>query len=387
MNIGIDATHVAGGGAASHLKILLENYKSLNTNISKIYIWAPRKTLDLLDKNKNIIKCHNLIFEYNFIFKAIWQYFFLKTNLKKFNCGLLFVPTGIFYTNFKPVVTMSQNLMPFYNNIVNQHFPHLLFFKMKLQKYLFIRSFNNANKVIFLSVFAKKYIKKFIDISFHNLKIVNHSIDFKLIKFFKNKKNSLSLKYKKQIKICLLSDINFNKNYQDILRAISLVRKTYNIQLVWIGDKNKILFDSFSKLKNHLNRSGEYIFYKGLLSHKKTMQNVKKSDIFLYSSYCESFPVTILEGMASKLPMVILDHPLYKEILGNNAFFFRNNNVEDLKSKIILAIEKSFSYKKFSKKNIQLLQSKYNPKQMSLNTFQILEDTFIKYNYRNKILK
>ena len=157
--------------------------------------------------------------------------------------------------------------------------------------------------------------------------------------------------------------------------------------MLWIGDKNKILFDSFNKLKNHLNGSGEYIFYKGLLSHKKTMQNVKKSDIFLYSSYCESFPVTILEGMASKLPMVILDHPLYKEILGCNAFFFRNNNVEDLKSKIILAIEKSFSYQKFSKKNIQLLQSKYNPKQMSLNTFQILEDTFIKYNYRNKILK
>jgi 1,2-diacylglycerol-3-alpha-glucose alpha-1,2-galactosyltransferase len=277
--------------------------------------------------------------------------------------------------------------MPFYNNIVNEHFPHLLFFKMKLQKYLFIRSFNNANKVIFLSEFAKKYIKKFIDISFHNLKIVNHSIDFKLIKFFKNKKNSLSLKYKKKIKICLLSDINFNKNYQDILRAISLVRKTYNIKLLWIGDKNKILFDSFSKLKNHLDGSGEYIFYKGLLSHKKTMQYVKKSDIFLYSSYCESFPVTILEGMASKLPMVILDHPLYKEILGNNAFFFRNNNVEDLKSKIILAIDKSFSYQKFSKKNIQLLQSKYNPKKMSLNTFQILEDTFFEYNYRNKILK
>ena len=117
------------------------------------------------------------------------------------------------------------------------------------------------------------------------------------------------------------------------------------------------------------------------------MEYVKKSDIFLYTSYCESFPVTILEGMASKLPMVILDHPLYKEILGNNAFFFKNNNVEDLKSKIILAIEKNFSYHAFSKKNIQLLKNVYNPKQMSLKTFQILEDTFFEYNYRNKILK
>jgi glycosyltransferase involved in cell wall biosynthesis len=387
MIIGIDATHVVGGGALSHLKLVLDNYRDVNTKISKIYIWAPIKTLNLLVKNKNIIKHHNAIFEFNFIFKAIWQFFFLKKNLKKFNCDLLFVPTGIFYTNFKPVITMSQNLMPFYNNIVNEHFPHLLFFKMKIQKCLFIKSFNNATKVIFLSDFAKKYIIKFINQLSHNLKIINHSIDPGLINFFQTKKKFLGLKSKKKIKICLLSDINFNKNYPDILRAISLVRKTYNIQLLWIGDKNKILFDSFSKLKDHLNGSGEYIFYKGLLSHKKTMQYVKKSDIFLYSSYCESFPVTILEGMASKLPMVILDHPLYKEILGNNAFFFRNNNVEDLKSKIILAIEKSSSYQKFSKKNIQLLQCKYNPKQMSLNTFKILEDTFIEYNYRNKILK
>jgi len=387
MIIGIDATHVVGGGAVSHLKLLLDNYKNLNTKISQIYIWAPKKTLNLLANNKKIIKCYNEIFELNFIFKAIWQFFLLKKNLKKFNCGLLFVPTGIFYTDFKPVVTMSQNLMPFYTNIVKEHFPNLLFFKMKLQKYLFIRSFNNANKVIFLSEFARKYVIKFINQLSYNLKIVNHSIDPKLINFFKNKKNSSKDKSKKKIKICLLSDINFNKNYQDILRAISLVRRSHNIQLLWIGDKNKILFDSFNKLKNYLDESGEYIFYKGLLSHEKTMEYVKKSDIFLYSSYCESFPVTILEGMASKLPMVILDHPLYKEILGNNAFFFKKNNIEDLKSKIILAIEKNFSYSALSKKNIQLLKNKYNPKQMSLKTFQILEDTFFEYNYRNKILK
>jgi hypothetical protein len=196
MNIGIDATHVAGGGAASHLKILLENYKSLNTNISKIYIWAPRKTLDLLDKNKNIIKCHNLIFEFNFIFKAIWQYFFLKTNLKKFNCGLLFVPTGIFYTNFKPVVTMAQNLMPFNNEIVNKHFPSLLFLKMLLQKYLFIRSFNKANAVIYLSKYSKNYINFFLNNSKNSKKIIPHAVDIKLINFFKKKKIPQNLKNK-----------------------------------------------------------------------------------------------------------------------------------------------------------------------------------------------
>ena len=59
MIIGIDATHVVGGGAVSHLKLFLDNYKNLNTKISQIYIWAPKKTLNLLANNKKIIKCHN----------------------------------------------------------------------------------------------------------------------------------------------------------------------------------------------------------------------------------------------------------------------------------------------------------------------------------------
>lgn len=387
MILGIDATHVVSGGALGHLKLLLENFNNCNSKISKIYVWGPNKTLNLLTKNKDIIKCHHKIFEFNFIFKAFWQIFCLKKNLKKYNCNILFVPTGIFYTNFHPTITMAQNLMPFNKDIVKKHFPHSLFFKMILQKYLFIRSFNKASKIIFLSKYSKDYINFFLNINLHNKLIIPHAIDLKLLNFFKNKKIPKNLKNKKIIKICLLSDINFNKNYENVLYAMSLLKKEYNIQFFWIGDCNPILSHKFNKLKKKLNNYKNYIFYKGLLSHSKTMNFLKKCDIFLYTSFCETFGVSVLEGMSSKLPMVILDHPLYKEILGNNAFFFKHNNVEDLKSKIILAIEKSFSYQKFSKKNIKLLQSKYNPKQLSLNTFQILEDTFIEYNYRNKILK
>jgi glycosyltransferase involved in cell wall biosynthesis len=387
MILGIDASHVIGGGALRHLKLLLDNLNYSTKKFSKIYIWASHETLNSLDKNKKIIKCHKKILEFNFILKALWQIFFLKKELKKFNCNILFVPTGIFYTNFRPVVTMAQNLMPFNNEIVNKHFPSLLFFKMLLQKYLFIRSFYKANAVIYLSKYSKNYINFFLKNSKNKKRIIPHAIDLKLINFFKKKKIPKNLKTKKIIKICLLSDVNFNKNYENVLKAISLIKKNYNIQLFWIGNYNPILIREFNKLVNILNEPKKYIFYKGLFSHSKAMSFLKKSDIFLYTSYCETFGVAVLEGMCSKLPIVILKHPLYKEILGNNAFFFRNNNVEDLKLKIILAIEKSFSYQKFSKKNIQLLLSKYNPKQMSLNTFQILADTFIEYSYRNKISK
>ena len=197
MILGIDASHVIGGGALRHLKLLLDNLNYSTKKYSKIYIWASHETLNSLDKNKKIIKCHKKILEFNFILKALWQIFFLKKELKKFNCNILFVPTGIFYTNFKPVVTMAQNLMPFNNEIVNKHFPSLLFLKMLLQKYLFIRSFNKANAVIYLSKYSKNYINFFLNNAKNSKKIIPHAVDFKLINFFKKKKFLKILKLKK----------------------------------------------------------------------------------------------------------------------------------------------------------------------------------------------
>jgi glycosyltransferase involved in cell wall biosynthesis len=380
MILGIDATHIVGGGALGHLKLLLNNHKNSSSIISKIYIWGPKKTLNALIANKNIIKCHNIIFEYNFIFKTFWQFFFLKKNLKKFKCNILFVPSGIFYTNFKPVVTVAQNLMPFNSLIVEKHFPHFLYFKMRLQKFFFQKSFNNSSKIIFLSKYSQKYINLFLNHNKFNQIIIPHAIDSKLIQFFNKTLIPANLKRKKNIKICLISDINFNKNYELVIKAVSLVRKKYNVQLFWIGDKNPILFSKFNKLKNSFDKFKNFIFYKGLLSHKKTMNFLKRCDIFLYSSFCETFGVAVLEGMASKLPIVILNHPLYKEILNNNAFFFKENNVNDLKKKLLTAIEKTNKQKEFYKKNLKLFLKKYNSQKISNHTWKVFEEV-VKPNY------
>mgnify|MGYP001309098616 CR=1 FL=1 len=170
----------------------------------------------------------------------------------------------------------------------------------------------------------------------------------------------------------MLSDINFNKNYKQVLSSINLVKKKYNVKFFWIGDINQILINKFNKLKYSLDKKNNYIFYKGLLSHKKTINFLLESDIFLYSSHCETFGVAVLEGMASKLPIVILNHPLYHEILANNAFFFQKNNIKDLSAKIISAIEKTSKQKSFYKKNLYLLKKKYSSNKLQSHTLKYL---------------
>ena len=78
MIIGIDASHTVAGGAVSHLKNLLTNISFNKFSIKRIYVWAPKKTINLLPKHKNIIYKSHFLFKYNFLFKIFWQLFFFQ---------------------------------------------------------------------------------------------------------------------------------------------------------------------------------------------------------------------------------------------------------------------------------------------------------------------
>lgn len=376
MIIGIDASHTIVGGAISHLKNLLTNINFNKYSIKYIYVWAPKKTIKLLPKYKNIIYKDHFLFKYNFLFKIFWQLFFFSNALKKFNCNIAFITGGYFFVRFKPIVSLSQNILPFHKKEVSKYFPSFFYIKLIILKLLLIFSFNRANKVIFLSKYAERFTIKFLK---KNLILdqIPHCLDNKIISYFRRNKRKFS---RKTIKIIFISDITFYKNHRNILLAVSSLRRSYNIQLTLIGDYEARCFDNFIKLKNQLDPKNEFIFYKGLLPYKKTMNYLKNSDIFFYSSYCESFSVSILEGMASQKPMLISNSPVFKEVVKSNAIYFDIDSLEDLKFKLIKIINLPLNKKKlFIRNNNRVLLQSFNQKLVREKTFFSLKKTFDNY--------
>jgi glycosyltransferase involved in cell wall biosynthesis len=376
MIIGIDASHTVVGGAISHLKNLLTNIDFNKYCIKYIYVWAPKETLSLLPRNKFIIYKSHFLFKYNFIFKIFWQIFFFSRALKKNNCNIAFITASYFFIDFKPIVTLSQNVLPFYPEQVRKYFPSFFYIKLVILKLFLIRSFNKTHKVIFLSKYVKNLTVKFLRKNLSTDEI-SHCINHDTINFFRKNVSKID---KKNIKVIFISDITFYKNHHNILLAISSLRKNYNIELILIGGYELRCFNNFIKLKKQLDHENKFILYKGILPHKETMQILKDSDIFFYSSYCESFSVSILEGMASGKPMLVSNIPVFREILGSNAIYFNIDSLEDLKSKLIKTINLSLNKKKLHyKKNYKLLLTKYSQKLVREKTFLSLKKTFDGY--------
>ena len=134
---------------------LLKHVDVEQYSIEKIVIWSCKKTLDEIEEKPWLIKCHESVMEQNYLHRALWQHNKLNIKLMKENCDILFVPGGVFTTDFRPVVTMSQNLIPFELNEMLRYGFSLLTFKFLLLRFFQSVSFKKANGTIFLTKNAK----------------------------------------------------------------------------------------------------------------------------------------------------------------------------------------------------------------------------------------
>ena len=160
MRLGIDASNICVGGGINHLKELLRSLDVGKFNIERIVIWSSKNTLKDLIEKPWLKKCSEPVFEQNFLLRAIWQHKNLNFELEKENCDILLVPGGSFTTNFRPVVTMNQNLIPFELKEIFRYgfsFSTLKFLLLRLSQ---SNSFKNADGTIFLSEFSKERVLK-----------------------------------------------------------------------------------------------------------------------------------------------------------------------------------------------------------------------------------
>lgn len=87
----------------------------------------------------------------------------------------------------------------------------------------------------------------------------------------------------------------------------------------------------------------------GKIPKEMVFDYLKKSDIFLFSSYCEGFGLAVVEALSCGIPVVVSDIPVMKEIVIN----YKNGIISQLnKENYIKAILEINTNLAFYKRNI-----------------------------------
>lgn len=165
-----------------------------------------------------------------------------------------------------------------------------------------------------------------------------------------------------------------SKNISMLIDAFSIVLKKISCRLMIIGDGelyeyliNKVEMLNLSKSISFLGRSNS------------VFSDLQKSDIFVLTSKFEGLPLSILEAMATGLPIIATNVGGISDIVTDNGIIIEPNNLISLvDAMIFLAQDKEIRYKMGLRSRQNVL--KYDIKEISKQ----YERVYMKYS-RNKI--
>lgn len=326
MNILIDASNIVPhSGGFIHLKELLINSKIEKNDT--IYVLASSQVINNLKfKKKKIKLISNFFLNNGIILRFIWQIIFLKKFIKKNYCQKLFVLGGyFFYKGDAKVILLIQNILPFEKQIFLKEKFNIVI-KNYLLSFLYYSSISRSDGVILLS----KYSKKFLANNKVPYKVIPHGLN----KIFK-KKIKIRNKIKKDFKILYVSKYEIYKNHLKLVEACHyLKKKNFNISLTLVGinlKKNSKLYDYINSLNLEFKN---FIKVENFKKQSHIINYYSKFDLQVYASKCEAFGLIILETIASSLPIICSNYPVYKEILNIKNIYFNPDDKKDIAKKI-----------------------------------------------------
>ncbi len=157
------------------------------------------------------------------------------------------------------------------------------------------------------------------------------------------------------------------KGTKDLIAAFSILKKKYNnIKLILAGEfgyNSKSFKSEIISIiqKESLTDSVELL---GNVSGEKKENFFRSLDIFVFPSYSEGHPISIIEAMASAIPIIASNVGAIPECIfeGENGFLIEPGNIENMVDKIDELIQREYMREKMSAKTRELYLSNFTSK-------------------------
>ena len=366
--LGIDASRCRSGGAVNHIIGILKNLPE-DFKFKEIHIWSYKKLNDQLPKLPGLIVHNHIFLEKSLFFNLIWQFFLLKKYLKRHSCDILFTADASTVCNFKPQVVLSQDLLSYEKGILKKYKISWNKIRIIIIRYIQNIAFRRSIGTIFLNNYSKNLVEHSCG-KLNDTKIIPHGVNrdfFNLIKVVNKNENSFNLIY--------ISNAEIYKNHISVLKSLKvLLDRGFNVHLSFVGGGDKNILNDLDKFIFSNEIPKKSFKQSDFLSFEQILFHLSKSDIFIFASSCESFGITLLEGMAAGLPIACSNKSSLPELLLDGGVYFNpdcphsiadsieiliaNKSVREEYSKKANSISKEYTWERTSKETLNYIFNK-----------------------------
>lgn len=369
MKLGIDASRNRSGGAIAYLVGILSEKNKYIDCFNEIHLFVPLEIVNKIPFRKNLY-IHTLK-KRSIVFEIFWQYYTLNKILNHLKINLLFTTDSATFCNFSRNILLNQDVLPYDSiaNINSNYFENLRNFLIRSVQ---SHSFKNAIGIIFLSQYSRKLITSYHKIKNIDTVIIPHGFDSEYLNIY------IPKQHRSIFKVVYTSNYLPYKNFENVLEAIKsvLIEKGNILNFYFIGGGNSI---EYTRIKTNVKKDVilcNNVFFFDFLNKQDIIKIYKGSDIFLYASECEAFGITLLEALATGMPIISSNLSGLLEIINGLAVEINPRNPDDIAEGIIKMITQYKHFENDSNLRVSRAQS-YSWNICSEKTF----------NFLNKIAK
>ena len=368
-NVGVDATRNRSGGAVAHIKGIFLHYEYEQYDINKIVLWGYKDLLDQLPDYDWLIKIEPKCTSKNIISQLWWQFYSLPKEAKNYECNVLFNTDAGTVCTFSPCVTLSQDMLSFEKGEMDRYWFGKSWLRLFILKYVQLAALKRANVALFLTDYARKIIEAQTR-GFKSTAVVNHGINEQ---FLKVKQPEIST-HVNVLKIVYISNAAMYKHQWKVVEAVDKLNK-YGIhsQLLLVGGGQGTAQELLDKSIDKFDPKNNFVIQLPFVKNEELPEILARSHIFLFASSCENMPITLMEGMASGLPVACSNRGPMPEVLQNTGSYFDPENPDSI-FEAILKLKKEEKLGIDKSRNSRLLSKNYTWKKCSQETWKILNE-------------
>ena len=329
--VGIDATNLRGGGGVTHLVELLRAAHPAKWGIVRVVVWGSSPTLKSLEDRLWLVKRNSPALDKGLLQRTLWQRYRLSQAARDEGCDVLFVPGGSYAGSFRPVVTMSQNLLPFEMPELRRYGWTLFALKLLLLRLAQSRSFKKADGVIFLTQYARDVVSGVTGKLLGQACIIPHGLNPRFRMAPKPQRAIADCDDAHPYRVLYVSIVDQYKHQWNVVDAVAALRKQgMPIVLNLVGPAYPPALRRLNATLDHADAERHWVLYHGAIAFDALHHHYAQADLGLFASSCENMPNILLETMASGLPIACSNRGPMPDLLDDAGVYFDPEQPNDI---------------------------------------------------------
>lgn len=369
MILGINASRARSGGAKAHLVGLLTESDPREFGFSRVYVWCDPDLQRVLPPLSWLTKESAVVASTSIASQLFWERYRLPTLLKERNCSVLFNVDAGSVCQYRPMVTMSQDMLSYEPGEMERYGLSRNRFRLLALRYIQNASLRASHGVIFLTKYAATVIQRACG-RLNTIAHIPHGVgeQFRDVRLHLN-----HTEFGRRPIVCLyVSNTAPYKHQIHVVTAFAAMRRRgCDVNLKLVGGGIGPYHEKLIKQISILDPDGRFVVLKDFVSHNDVPALLATADIFVFASSCENMPVTLLEAMAAGLPIACSNRGPMPEVLEDGGVFFDPEDPRSIEEAVARIVSDDSLRNAISAKS-KKISARYSWERCSRDTFSFL---------------